>query len=259
VVGASAKRQRLIRWVRRYPIIASLVLATAYLLGAFSQSGDGLLPKAVVITALYLFVGLVPLGFIIAFIWVGRLGDIEKEKGRTSNTFGYADPFDLPSQVMHGYKLALITDRKPTLTGLTGDRYLADAAAKCSVNKEHIPPAADCECGFYAYKELADAQFELSINPGAFLLDVDLFGIGFTYQGGYRAESQVVNYLSIPKRCMRCRILPVKVFVTSYKLGFEDSSWWQWQIRCGLCSASFKDSDRLSIAQMAERLSVAII
>jgi hypothetical protein len=259
VVGASAKRQRLISWVRKYPLIAISVLAVAYLLGGFSQSDDSLIPKSVVTTFLYLFVGLVPLGFIIAFIWVGRLGDIEKEQGRTSKTFGYNDPFDLPSEVMHGYKLALITGRNPTLTGLTGDRYLADAAAKCSVNKEHIPPVADCECGFYAYKELADAQFELSINPGAFLLDVDLFGIGFTYQGGYRAESQVVNYLAIPKRCMRCRILPVKVFVTSYKLGFEDNSWWQWQIRCGLCSSSFKAEDKLSIEQMARQLSVAII
>jgi hypothetical protein len=258
MVGASEKRQKLIRWVRRYPIIALVVLATAYLLGGFSQSDGGLIPKAVIITALYLFVGLVPLGFIIAFIWVGRLGDVEKEQTRTSNTFGYADPFDLPSEIMHGYKLALITDRKPTLTGLTGDRYLADSAAKCSVNKEHIPPVADCECGFYAYKELADAQFELSIYPGAFLLDVDLFGIGFTHQGGYRAESQVVNYLSIPKRCMNCRILPVKVFVTSYKLGFEDTPWWQWQIRCGVCASTFKPIDKLSIAEMAKQLSIEI-
>jgi hypothetical protein len=259
VVGASAKRQKLIGWVRRYPVIAGSVLVIAYLLGGFSQSDDGFIPKSVVITFLYLFVGLVPLGFIIAFIWVGRLGDIEKEQNRTSNNFRFSDPFGLPSEVMHGYKLTLITGRSPTLTGLTGDKYLADAAAKCSVNKEHIPPVADCECGFYAYKELADAQFELSINPGAFLLDVDLFGIGFTYQGGYRAESQVVNYLGIPKRCMRCHILPVKVFVTSYKLGFEDTPWWQWQIRCALCSASFKAEDKLSVEQMAKQLSVAII
>ena len=135
MVGASAKRQKVIKWVRRYPLIAISVLLIAYLLGGFSQSDDGLIPKSVVTTFLYLFVGLVPLGFIIAFIWVGRLGDIEKEQGRTSNTFGYNDPFDLPSEAMHGYKLALITGRNPTLTGLTGDRYLADSAAKCSVNK----------------------------------------------------------------------------------------------------------------------------
>jgi hypothetical protein len=244
--------------VRRYPIIALSVLVLAYLSGGFSQNDDGLLPKQSVTYFLYLFVGLVPLGFIIAFIWVGRLGDLEKAKGRGSATFNYQDPFDLPSQVMHGYKVALITDRKPTLTGLTGDRYLADAAAKCSVNIEHIPPVAECECGFYAYKELADAQFELSINPGAFLLDVDLFGIGFTYQGGYRAESQVVNYLIAPKRCMRCHILPAKVFVTTYKLGFEDTTWWQWQLRCGVCASAFKPMDKLSIAEMAKHLSIAI-
>ena len=258
-MSASSKRQRLIKWVRRYPVIALSALALGYLLGGFSETADGFIPQQIVITALYLFIALVPLGFITAFLVVGRLGDLESAANREKHAnLSYQDPFDLPSEIMHGYKLALITGRSPALTGLTGDKYLSDAQAECKENADHIPPVAECECGFYAYKELADAQFELSINPGAFLLDVDLFGLGFTYKNGFRAESQVVNRLIAPKRCMRCRVLPAKVFVTTYRLGYEDITWWQWQLRCVVCSSSFKQEDKLTVAQMAQRLAVKI-
>lgn len=258
-MSAGSNRQRLIKWVRRYPVIALSTLVLAYLLGGFSQNDDGLIPQQIVITALYLFVAVVPLGFIAAFIIVGRLGDIESAANKEKQSkLSYQDAFNLPSQVMHGYKLAMVTGRSPTLTGLTGDTYLSDAQAVCSENPEHIPPVAECECGFYAYKELSDAQFELSINPGAFLLDVDLFGLGFTYKNGFRAESQVVNQLITPRRCMRCRVLPAKVFVTTYRLGFEDTAWWQWQIRCVICSSSFKIEDKLTVEQMAQQLAVKI-
>jgi hypothetical protein len=259
-MSVSSKRQRLIKWVRRYPVIALSALALGYLLGGFSDTDDGPIPQQIVITALYLFIALVPLGFIIAFIVVGRLGDLESAANKEKQAnLTYQDAFDLPSQIMHGYKLAMVTGRSPTLTGLTGDRYLSDAQAVCSENPEHIPPVAECECGFYAYKELADAQFELSINPGAFLLDVDLFGLGFTYKNGFRAESQVVNSLIKPMRCMRCKTLPATVFVTTYRLGYEDTTWWQWQIRCVVCSSSFKPSDKLTVAQMAELLVIKIV
>jgi hypothetical protein len=232
----------------------------SYLLGGFSPDGEGILPKAVVMTSLYLFVGLIPLGFSIAFIVVGHSLDKERRRRKVkSATLTYPDAFTLPTQIMHGYKVALITDRRPTFTGLTGDTYLADAAATCNVNTEHIPPVADCECGFYAYKEFKDAQFELSINPGAFLLDVDLFGIGVAYQGGYRAESQVVNRLIAPKRCMRCHLLPAKVFVASYKLGYGSSAWWQWHMRCEMCARSSRPEERLSIGQMSDQLAVTIL
>lgn len=258
-MSAGSNRQRLIKWVRRYPVIALSTLVLAYLLGGFSQNDDGLIPQQIVITALYLFVAVVPLGFIAAFIIVGRLGDIESAANKEKQSkLSYQDAFNLPSQIMHGYKLAMVTGRSPTLTGLTGDTYLSDAQAVCSENPEHIPPVAECECGFYAYKELSDAQFELSINPGAFLLDVDLFGLGFTYKNGFRAESQVVNQLITPRRCMRCRVLPAKVFVTTYRLGFEDTAWWQWQIRCVICSSSFKIEDKLTVEQMAQQLAVKI-
>ena len=252
-------RRRLIRLIRIYPLIALGVLTLAYLLGAFSEQEDPLISQNVIITALYLFVGVVPLVFIIGFITVGRASDKAGLKNNKAHSkLNYNHAFDLPSEVMHGYKLAIITGRSPTLTGLTGDTYLSDASAKCSINKEHVPPVADCECGFYAYSEFAEAKFEGSINPGAFLLDVDLYGVGFKYARGYRAETQVVNELITPSRCQFCRILPAKVFVTTYKLGYDDTSWWQWQIRCVICSSSFKQEDKLGVKEMSASLKLLI-
>ena len=252
-------RRRLIRLIRIYPLVALGVLTLAYLLGAFSEQEDPLISQNVIITALYLFVGVVPLVFIIGFITVGKASDKAGLKNSNSHSkLNYEHAFDLPSEVMHGYKLAIITGRSPTLTGLTGDTYLSDASAKCTINKEHVPPVADCECGFYAYSEFAEAKFEGSINPGAFLLDVDLYGVGFKYARGYRAETQVVNELITPRRCQFCRILPAKVFVTTYKLGYDDTSWWQWQIRCVICSSSFKQEDKLGVKEMSARLKLLI-
>ena len=252
-------RRRLIRLIRFYPLIALGVLLLANLLGGFSDQENPLISQNVIITALYLFVGVVPLVFIIGFITVGKASDKAGLKNSESHSkLNYEHAFDLPSERMHGYKLAMISGRPPTLTGLTGDTYLSDASAKCTINKEHVPPVADCECGFYAYSDLTEAKFEGSINPGAFLLDVDLYGVGFKYARGYRAETQVVNKLITPSRCQFCRILPAKVFVTTYKLGYDDTSWWQWQIRCVICSSSFKAEDKLSIKQMAEKLSLKI-
>lgn len=258
-VDYARNRRRLIRLVRIYPLIALGVLTLAYLLGAFTKQEDPLIAQNVIITALYLFVGIVPLVFIIGFITVGRASDKAGLKNSKSHSkLNYEHAFDLPSERMHGYKLAMITGRVPTLTGLTGDEYLSDASAKCTINKEHVPPVADCECGFYAYRELAEAKFERSINPGAFLLDVDLYGVGFKYARGYRAETQVVSELITPSRCQFCRILPAKVFVTTYKLGYDDTSWWQWQIRCVICSSSFKQADKLGVKEMSASLKLLI-
>ena len=69
-------RQRLIRLIRIYPVIAIAVLAAAYLLGGFTDQVDPLIPQEVVITALYLFVGAVPLVFIIAFLIIGRVWQV---------------------------------------------------------------------------------------------------------------------------------------------------------------------------------------
>lgn len=252
-------RQRLIKLVRIYPVIALSVLALAYLLGGFSDQSDPFISQEIVISSLYIFAGVIPILFIIGFIAIGAAGDKASLKNNNhTGKLNYQSGFDLPNEQMHGYKLAIITGRPPTLTGLTGDTYLADSSAKCSINTNHVPPVAECECGFYAYSDIAEARFEGSINPGAFLLDVDLYGVGFKYARGYRAETQVVNELMTPRRCQFCKILPAKIFVTTYKLGYDNISWWQWQLRCVVCSSSFKEVDKLSVDEMSQKLRLLI-
>ncbi len=259
MASSAEKRQKLIRAVRLYPVITLAVLALGYLAGGFSDRESPLIPRDLVVIGLSFYILLGPALYIVAFILVAAASDRERQ-GVTDNAqrLSYADPFDLPVEEMHGYKLAVITERKPTLRGLTGDGYSADDSAICDKFPEHTPPVASCECGFYAYKTLADAKFESSLNPGTFLLEVDLYGIGFRYEGGYRAESQVVKRIIIPKRCMRCRTLAPTVFVVTYRMGYQNYSWMQWQVRCNICSLTFKDEDKLSIPEMHRRLGIPI-
>lgn len=250
---------RLIKFIRLYPLLAIAILLIAYLLGAFSDQNDPIIDQQYLITALYLFIVVVPVAVIIAFLIIGKSSDnLFKQVKSDEIKFANQDPFNLPKVKMGGYKLALLTNRPPEFTGLTGDTYQADAAALCNLNPNHTPPVAQCECGFYAYKDKGEARFEASINPGAFLIAVDLYGVGFEYERGWRSESQVVKALYLPKRCMRCRVLTPKVFVTTFKLGYGTSNWWQWQVRCGICSSSFKSEDKLSFNQLAQQLKVEI-
>lgn len=252
-------RKRFIRTLRIYPFIVLGLLAITFGMGGFSGQADAQLSQQVMRIASYFFIGVVPILIVTGFIIIGQASDAQyRNNNNNQSKFNYGDAFALPTEEMHGYKLAFLTGRIPTFTGLTGDIYAADASAGCTVDVEHTPPVINCECGFYAYKDRDDAEFERSINPGSFLLDVDLYGLGFVHRRGYRAESQVVNTLTIPKRCMRCKTLPAKVFVSTYKLGLANFTWWQWHVRCGLCSSSFKAQDVMSFAEMSQRLNVAI-
>jgi hypothetical protein len=257
MMNPAQKRQKLIRAVRLYPVITLALLALVYLSGGFNESSDSAIPRELVMTGLILYSFLAPLLFIIGFVVVGSANDREHQ-GLSGNQpqLRYADPFDLPQEKMQGYKLAVITEREPTFRGLTGDSYAADDNAVCEKFPDHTPPVSSCECGFYAYRNLADAKFEISLNPGAFLLEVDLYGVGFRYEGGYRAETQVVNRIILPNRCMRCRIFSPTVFVISSRMGYQNYSWMQWQVRCNLCTMSFKDKDKLSFEEMYKKLAI---
>ena len=253
-------RRRFIKTLRIYPLLLLGLLATIYLFYTIGplESNTEFSQNAINVAG-FLFIGVVPIVAIIAFMIIGQAGDAEmKSKRLNQEKFIYGDAFEIPSEVMHGYKLAVLTGKIPMLTGLTGDTYAADASAVCTIDSEHIPPVANCECGFYAYKEREDAEFELTINPGAFLLDVDLYGIGFVYQRGYRSETQVVNNLTVRKRCARCKIFPPKVFVPVFHLSQNDYQWWQWQARCGICSSTFKESDKLDFEQMGKLLQISV-
>ena len=103
------------------------------------------------------------------------------------------------------------------------------------------------------------AVFERSIYRSAFLFDVDLYGLGFIYQRGYRAETQVINHMIAPKRCMLCKTLPIKGFVAKYEFSSLGPDMWQWQLRCSLCSSATKEENKLSLDEMAKKLKIQII
>ena len=249
----------LIKFIRVYPVIVLGLLAIVYLSGGFDSPGESALPKPLLTALLYLTVILIPLMVITIFIVIGIVEDRERNRNRQSAAnLKDEDPFEVAYEKMAGFKVVALTGETPSFTGITGDLYSHDDSARCTINPDHVPPAPNCECGFYAYKSQRDAQFELSIHPGLFLIAVDLFGIGYAHKFGYRAESQRVNSLSLPRRCMRCKTLPAKTFVKTYKLGYSDKSWWHWSIRCALCIRGVKEENTLTIDQMSEKLQVKI-
>jgi len=258
-MDAASVERKLGRALRVMPMIVLALLALSMLTGGFSTSSEPSVIKKLSHFLFTVFIAVGPLIFIAAMLFIEHLRKVSaKNLAMHNSKLVYSDAFNLPSQEMHGYKIAFITDRPPTFAGLTGDRYTQDAAARCSLNTEHVPPVAGCECGFYAYNDIRRAHHELSINPGAFLIDVDLFGVGFTYTHGFKAESQLVNFLTLPKRCMRCKVLPAKKFVTTYKMNYVSYAYWKWEFRCSLCSYSFKDQDSMSIHQMSQALNTPL-
>lgn len=260
--SATAER-RLGQFLPRFCFASLLALGLAFFFGGLSgRSTDYEPPLLQNFTRQFFtfYIIVVPLIFIFFLLYISYLGGREsRQKASGANKLLYEDAFDLPSQIMHGYKIAFVTGQIPTITGLTGDLYSADDTAKCEMNPDHVPPVADCDCGFYAYSDIRDAKHQLSINPISFLMDVDLFGIGFVHSRGFRAETQVVNSLTMPNRCMRCKILRPIRFVKSYKFSFNSYAYWRWEFRCQICSLNFKEKDCLSTEQMSQALGVTII
>ena len=237
-----------------------VLLLLGYLLGDFSEQSNPILAKDTFYVILTIISAVVPLGAMLAFFLIGRASDREYLRNtQNQEKFNFQDPFALPDAQMHGYKLARIVGQEPTFMGLTGDLYTSDASAHCGVDPDHVPPVKGCQCGFHAFKDLNEATFERSIYRTAFLFDVDLYGLGFVYQRGYRAETQVINHMIAPRRCMLCKTFPVKRFVAKYEFSSIRPGIWEWQIRCSICSSATKEENRLSIDEMAEYLKIKII
>lgn len=252
-------KHRFIRFIRRYPFIAGGLLLLIYLLGGFDEKRTPIVPRPLLTGLLYILVGVMPVVISAIFIGMG----ISEDRARSRNlkkveSLPEEDLFSLEHANMCGFKVVALTGEFPTFTGITGDTYLKDDSAVCKLSPEHVPPVSNCECGFYAFKSRTDAEFELSINPGLFLVDVDLFGLGFEHKYGYRAESQRVNEMMLPRRCMRCKTLPARIFVRSFKIGYYDDAWWQWSVRCLLCASPVKEEQKKTISQMSQDLQVSI-
>lgn len=252
-------KYKFIRFIRFYPFTAVGLLILIYLLGGFNEKSNPLVPRLFLNGLLFTLVGVVPLVVIAFFIGFSMAEDRARTRNlKNLENFPEEDPFNLAYEEMSGFKVVALTGALPTFTGITGDTYKKDDSAQCQMSPDHVPPVSNCECGFYAFKSRLDAQFELSIHPGLFLIDVDLFGIGFEHTYGYRAESQRVNSLILPKKCMRCKTLPARIFTRSYKIGYGETSWWQWSMRCLLCSKPVKEEYKLTTSQMSQHLQVRI-
>ena len=260
--AASAER-KLGQFLPKFCLGSFIAVVVVYLFGGLSGGSDGSAPLLLQNLSrqfFTLYILLVPIIFIAYLVYIDILGRQETRRAATSHSkLVYDDAFDLPSQEMHGYKILFITGSIPTLTGLTGDFYTADDVARCEMNPYHIPPVAGCDCGFYAYSDIRDAEYQLSINPTSFLVDVDLFGVGFAYSRGFRAESQVVNSMKLPRRCMRCKVFHPSHFVKSHKFGLNSYAYWRWEFRCQMCSYNFKEEDRLSQDEMSTVLGIKMV
>jgi hypothetical protein len=258
-VASGEANRKFILVLRIYPLALLAVLGVLFLLGGFSDQPDATISRAATYTFLTILLAVVPLGFMIAFIIIGNSSDRRFLQNSTAQEkFEYGDAFTLSHEEMRGFKIALIRGKSPTLTGITGDSYKADDSAVCPVHPEHVPPVQNCQCGFHAFKDYSAAKFELTLYKNSFLLDVDLYGVGFVYSRGFRAETQVVNLLRLPRRCMNCKIFNGKRFTSKYQLGYDFSGWWQWDYRCSLCSSFIKKNQQMEIAEMREQLGVLI-
>ncbi len=256
----SQSKKFFIAILRLYPLVIAALFLMGYLLGDFSDRSNPILAKDTFYTILTILCVIVPLSAMAAFALIGNGSDREYQRNtENQENFNFQDAFALPDERMHGYKLARIVGKEPTFMGLTGDVYTADASAHCGVNPEHVPPVKGCQCGFHAFKDLSEATFERSLYRTAFLFDVDLYGLGFVYQRGYRAETQVINEMIAPKRCMLCKTLPVDGFIAKYEFSGPQPGFWEWQIRCRVCSTATKAENKLSIDQMAQKLKIHII
>lgn len=259
-MGALDAERKLGQFIPKFSVASLIAITLGFFFGGLSSDSEPSMVQDFSRHFFTLYIVAVPLLFIAYLVYIDYLGMQEKKRrAAPSETFSYDDAFDLPNQMMQGYKVAYLTGPTPTLTGLTGDQYEADDLARCEFNRDHVPPVAGCDCGFYAYLDLRDARHQLSIHPTSFLIEVDLFGVGFAYSRGFRAEAQVVNLMKLPRRCMRCKVLRPQRFVRSYQFGLNSHAFWRWELRCWLCSSQCKEEDRLGLDQMSKVLKVKLV
>jgi hypothetical protein len=130
-----------------------------------------------------------------------------------------------------GYKVARLlagsASDPASFFGLTvGGRYASEDTAVCEVltgglppprrwgrrtsPTPHAAPELACTCGFYAYKDRAEAADLLAARPpvsrlfGTALLEVDFAGTVIEFDRGYRAGHQRVLGVHVPPWCVPC-------------------------------------------------------
>ncbi|CAN5345607.1 hypothetical protein BH23ACT6_BH23ACT6_19070 [soil metagenome] len=135
-------------------------------------------------------------------------------------------PAAITDEPFRGYKLAqlVIGERDAWLVGVLSVRYGVDQTATC-LRRGCRTPGLDCLCGFYAFKERADAlalldELSRSHRRNLYvLLTADLDGDVLEYERGFRAQRQRIVQIEIADQCTECRgdafaRPPVASFVT---------------------------------------------
>ena len=115
---------------------------------------------------------------------------------------------DEPIRAVKRARLRLAWDgQAATLSGLTlGCRYDVEDDARCP--RGCVRPADGCDCGFYALRPEAETEVfgpnRRLLRATSVRLDVELSGAVLEYDLGYRAQSQRVLRVAVPKLCASC-------------------------------------------------------
>ncbi len=165
--------------------------------------------------------------------------------------------------------------------------YGAEDVAVCLRGADHIPPALDCVCGFYAFCDRQDAarllarRLDYTGHVISVLCEVDLSGTVIVCDRGYRAERQRVLQVGLLPWCAGCaahgRLVPADLLSAEHapfgitRLTFAGAtrslaahrraqlrhSWGSLRPLCERC-ASVGGSVGLSLLQIAERLGTEV-
>lgn len=100
--------------------------------------------------------------------------------------------------------------------------YPSDAFATCIKDKFHLPPVWGCECGFYSFKDLIDAQEYTVFHKGALVAEVDLYGEIIEHDIGYRSREISIKKIYIPKLCSYKNCYDN---TTNIKIGVKEYGW----------------------------------
>lgn len=151
-------------------------------------------------------VALAGIGRIQHFVWVGRL----------PRRIGALPRESVPAhRAPRGWKcaqLVLSPDRATVrLAGISlGCAYRVDDAAVCVRGRRHDPPALDCECGFYAFRDRDDAIGLLASRVGfservvQVVCEVELAATVVEYDRGFRGGAQRVLDVRVLPWCAPC-------------------------------------------------------
>ncbi|MDQ3931670.1 MAG: hypothetical protein M3252_02385 [Actinomycetota bacterium] len=165
--------------------------------------------------------------------------------------------------------------------------YAAEDIAVCLRGADHVPPALDCVCGFYAFCDRRDAarllarRLDYTGHVISVLCEVDLAGTVIVCDRGYRAERQRVLQVGLLPWCAGCaargRLVPAELLSVEHapfgitRLTFAGTnrslaahrraqlrhSWGSLRSLCDRC-ASAAGGVGLNLLQIAEQLGTEV-